>query len=80
MQAVVKGMVQVDSTTYQIVRQRRGVYDVVRILDDTRVRSFSNRPQVELTPASVDASVIREVARVAIQGAKTRWVGRLALG
>ncbi len=80
MQTVVKGMVQVCGTTYRIVRLSRGQYNVVRILDDTRVGSFSSGPSISVTPASIDAALMREIVRVAIQGAKTSWVGRGALG
>jgi hypothetical protein len=80
MQTVVKGMVQVAGTTYRIVRVTRGKYNVVRILDDVSVGSFSNGPTVELAPNGIDATLLREIVRVAIQGAKTSWVGRLALG
>ena len=80
MQTVVKGMVQVAGTTYRIVRVSRGQYEVVRILDDTPVGAFSNGPTVEVLPDGIDASLMREIVRVAIQGAKTSWVGRLALG
>jgi hypothetical protein len=80
MQTVVKGMVQVAGTTYRIVRLQRGQYNVVRILDDVRVGGFSNGPVVELAPNGIEPALMREIARVAIQGAKTSWVGRLALG
>ena len=80
MQTVVKGMVQVAGTTYRIVRVKRGQYNVVRILDDTPVGVFSNGPTVEVEPTGIDAALMREIVRVAIQGAKTSWVGRLALG
>lgn len=80
MQTVVKGMVQVAGTTYRIVRVRRGQYNVVRILDDMPVGAFSNGPTVEVSPDGIDARLMREIVRVAIQGAKTSWVGRLALG
>jgi len=80
MQTVVKGMVQVAGTTYRIVRIRRGEYNVVRILDDVPVGAFSNGPTVEITAHSIDSALMREIVRVAIQGAKTSWVGRLALG
>jgi hypothetical protein len=79
MQTVVKGMVQVAGTTYRIIRLRRGQYDVVRILDDQRVGQFSTGTSVEVSPELVDYGVLREIARVAVQGAKTSWVGRLAL-
>jgi hypothetical protein len=79
MQTVVKGMVQVDGTTYRIVRLRRGEYDVVRILDDRRVGRFSTGSSFAVQPELIDYSLLREIARVAVQGAKTSWVGRLAL-
>ena len=79
MQTVVKGMVQVAGTTYRIVRVQRGQYNVVRILDDTSVGGFSNGPTVAVAPNGIDATLMREIVRVAIQGAKTSWVGRLAL-
>lgn len=76
---VVKGMVQVAGTTYRIVRLKHGQYNVVRILDDARVGSFSNGSAIQVTPDGIDATLLREIVRVAIQGAKTSWVGRLAL-
>lgn len=80
MQTVVKGMVQVAGATYRIVRVKRGEYNVVRILDDVRVGSFSNGSTIEVTPDGIPAALMREIVRIAIQGAKTSWVGRLALG
>jgi hypothetical protein len=80
MQTVVKGMVQVAGTTYRIVRVSRGQYNVVRILDDMPVGAFSNGPTVEVNPDGIDVLLMREIVRVAMQGAKTSWVGRLALG
>ena len=80
MQTVVKGMVQVAGTTYRIVRVTRGQYKVVRILDDAAVGVFSNGPTVGLEPNGIDRALLREIMRVAVQGAKTSWVGRLALG
>ena len=80
MQTVVKGMVQVAGTTYRIVRVQRGQYNVVRILDDAAVGVFSNGPTVEIAANGIDTALMREIVRVAIQGAKTSWVGRLALG
>ena len=79
MQTVVKGMVQVAGTTYRIVRVKRGHYNVVRILDDRPVGAFSNGPTIEISATGIDNALIREIVRVAIQGAKTSWVGRLAL-
>ncbi len=75
---VVKGMVQVEGTTYRIVRVKRGHYNVVRVLDDVSVGSFSAGKDFTLDPVGIEAELLREIARVAIQGAKTTWVGRLA--
>ena len=78
MQIVVKGMVQVSGTTFRIVRLTRGHYDVVRILDDTRIGSFWCEPSLAVSE-SPHAELLREVARCAIQGGKCTWVGRLDL-
>ena len=78
MQAVVKGMVQVAGTTFRIVRIQRGHYEVVRILDDARLGSFWNEPNFAVSE-STDQELLREVARCAIQGGKTTWMGRLDL-
>jgi hypothetical protein len=78
MALVVKGMVQVAGTTYRIVRIKRGHYSVVRVLDDVAVGSFSAGKSFEMVSAGIDAELLREIARVAIQGAKTTWVGRIA--
>lgn len=80
MDTIVKGMIQVAGTTYRIVRLRRGEYNVVRVLDDMLVGGFTSVPQIEVRAETVDASLMREIARVAIQGAKTSWVGRALLG
>lgn len=78
MALVVKGMVQVAGTTYRIVRVKRGQYNVVRVLDDVGVGTFSAGKTFEMTPLGIDDELLREIARVAIQGAKTTWVGRIA--
>ena len=78
MQVIVKGMVQVAGTTFRIVRIQRGHYEVVRILDDTRLGSFWCEPRFAISE-SANAELLREVARCAIQGGKTTWAGRLDL-
>ena len=78
MQIVVKGMVQFAGTTFRIVRIERGHYEVVRILDDTRLGSFWCEPAFAVSE-SEDRALLREVARCAIKGGKTTWVGRLDL-
>ena len=72
---VVKGMIQVAGTTYRIVRLKRGRYDVVRVLDDVLVGGFTSAPHVQLHADGIDDALMREIARVAIQGAKTSWFG-----
>ncbi|HTA93218.1 MAG TPA: hypothetical protein VK745_26750 [Polyangiaceae bacterium] len=78
MALVVKGMVQVAGTTYRIVRIKRGQYNVVRVLDDVGVGTFSAGKSFEMAPLGIDVELMREIARVAIQGAKTTWAGRIA--
>ena len=78
MQVVVKGMVQVAGTTFRIVRIEPGHYEVVRILDDTRLGSFWCEPTFAVSD-SFNRDLLREVARCAIKGGKTTWVGRLDL-
>ncbi len=75
----VKGMVQVAGKTYRIVRLAPGQYEAVRILDDVRVGTFRSAPQLEITSVHIEQAVMREIARAAIQGAKTSWIGRLDL-
>ncbi|HEY8942949.1 MAG TPA: hypothetical protein VIM73_01755 [Polyangiaceae bacterium] len=77
MQAV-KGMVQVQGRTFRIVRIARGRYEVVRILDDKCMGTFSSEPTLTIEPCE-HQDLVREVARTAIQGGKTSWVGRAAL-
>ena len=80
MDKIVKGMVQVAGTTYRIVRLRRGQYHVVRVLDDRSVGEFTSAPRLEIQPVGIEAGLLREIARVAVQGAKTSWIGPIALG
>lgn len=80
MDKIVKGMIQVAGTTYRIVRLKRYQYNVVRVLDDVIVGGFTSAPQIEVRPEAIDAALMLEIARVAIQGAKTSWVGRALLG
>lgn len=80
MQSVIKGMVQVAGSTYRIVRVERGGYGVVRILNDQHVASITARPAEAVATNGIEPALLREIRRVAIQGAKTSWVGHLALG
>ncbi|HEY6078606.1 MAG TPA: hypothetical protein VIW29_07375 [Polyangiaceae bacterium] len=74
----VKGMVQVSGVTYRIVRVERGMYDVIRILDDQNVGRFRTIPRVEVTSAVAPAETIAEIAKAAVKWGKTSWVGRLS--
>jgi hypothetical protein len=79
MHAVVKGMVQVHSVTYRIVRVSAGQYDVVRVLDDACVGRFSLGTRREPIIEGDAPEVIREVARAALQGGRTTWAPRRLL-
>jgi hypothetical protein len=74
---VVKGMVQVAGTTYRVVRLGEGQYEVIRLLDDVRVGTFRSLPPVTVQVQGIDEPLMQAIARAAIQGAKTSWVGRL---
>lgn len=74
----VKGMVQVAGITYRIVRVERGMYDVVRILDDQRVGQFRTIPRVEVVASSTADETMAEIAKAAVKWGKTSWVGRLS--
>ncbi|HEY3495539.1 MAG TPA: hypothetical protein VGK73_12670 [Polyangiaceae bacterium] len=73
----IKGMVQVSGNTYRIVRVSQAMYEVIRVLDDTCVGAFRSGPSIEVTPRDIDGTLLREIARTAIKGAKTSYVGRL---
>ncbi len=76
MQTAVKGMIQVQSITYRIVRMQKGTYQVIRLLDDTSVGTFSLAPRAEALCEGERPDLIREIARAALQGARTSWAPR----
>ncbi len=76
MQTAVKGMVQVKSVTYRIVRVHAGRYEVVRLLDDARIGAFSVGAHAQALCDSTAPELIREIARAALQGGRTTWVPR----
>ncbi len=76
MQTAVKGMIQVHSVTYRIVRVRPGHYDVVRVLDDVRIGSFALGTSKEPIIAGDAQDILRAVARAALQGGRTTWAPR----
>ena len=75
--ATVRGMVQVGGTTYRVVRVEAGHYEVIRLLDDVRVGAFRSSPSLEVMPSGIERAELVMIARAAVQGAKTSWVGRL---
>ena len=77
MQTSVKGMVQLNGVTYRIVRMRAGQYDVVRLLDDERIGMFALGGNMGLSLDGSSPEIIREVARMALQGGRTSWKPRL---
>jgi hypothetical protein len=79
MQTIVKGMVQVQSVTYRIVRVQRGQYEVIRLLDDARVGAFSLGAHAEAHCDGAASELVREIARAALQGGRTSWTPRRAL-
>ena len=73
---ITKGMVQVHSVTYRIVRLRAGQYDVVRLLDDVSVGTFSLGREEEAVFQGDAPDIVREVARAALRGGRTTWEPR----
>jgi len=71
MSAKVKGMVQLEGLTYRIVRVAQGSYNVVRIHDDSDVGSFRTGPGLPVEPRQVEPAVLVQIARMAVQSAKT---------
>jgi len=72
----VKGMVQVEGTTFRIERAEPGRYDVFRIVDDVCVGSFQTSP-VKVLVHHVDYELMREIALAAVHEGKISWVHRL---
>jgi hypothetical protein len=73
----VKGMVLVGGKTYRIVRLEPGQYEVVRILDDARVGTFSTQPKLSVTSHIIELTLMTQIARSALMGGKLSWIGRL---
>jgi hypothetical protein len=71
MSTKVKGMVQLEGLTYRIVRVAQGSYNVVRIHDDSDVGSFRTGPGLPVEPRQIEPAVLMQIARMAIQSAKT---------
>jgi hypothetical protein len=72
----IKGMVSVAGKSYRIVRIGTGHYAVVRILDDRQVGSFRTTPRLAVLAEHIEANLLDTIARVAVQLAKTSWIGQ----
>ena len=72
----IRGMVQVAGVTYRIVRVRAREYEVVRVLDDTRIGTFSLATAPAFSAEENALDIVKSVARAALQGARTSWVPR----
>jgi hypothetical protein len=73
-------MVQVSGATYRVVRMAQGQYDVIRILDDTRVGSFKTIPKLEAVGDGVDDALMAQIARAAVRGARATWARKAVPG
>jgi hypothetical protein len=73
----VKGMVAVAGRTYRIVRIEAGHYAAVRLLDDVQVGTFHSYPKLAVYPTQIESALLLAIARQAIHGAKTSWVGSI---
>lgn len=71
----VTGMVQVAGTTYRIVRMGRGVYEVIRILDDSSVGTFECGRPLAVSPRGIASAELRQIASTAVRCARTSWRG-----
>lgn len=71
------GMISVFGKTYRIMLVNAGLYDAVRLLDDVRVGSFADGPRLSVHSSAGDETLLRQIARVAKQAAKTRWTSSL---
>ena len=60
--------------TYRIERTEPHCYSVVRLLDDTEVGTFRTRPQLRITGAQIDLTLLRDVMRAALRSARTSAV------
>ena len=73
---IAKGMIQFDGRTYRIERVMPHIYEAVRLLDNVVAGWFTSDLSV-IAPHAIDLFTLRGVARLAVQQAKTSWVGRL---
>jgi len=71
-------MLQVKGVTYRIERTEPHCYSVVRLLDDTEVGTFRTLPQLRITGAQIELTLLRDVMRAALRSARTSAVMHVA--
>jgi hypothetical protein len=72
----IKGMVQVQGTTYRVARLNAGTYEIVRICDEVTAGRFSCVPRLQVTALAVDEQLMKQLATTAVQRGRTTWIGR----
>ena len=73
----IKGMVEVNGTTFRIERVAACIYDVIRIRDDMNIGAFQTHPVVSVVRTTLDPAIMQSIARAAVQGGKVSWTRRL---
>src|SRR6188472_1137894 len=63
MSRISRGMLQVKGVTYRIERNEPHCYCVVRLLDDTEVGTFRTRPQLRISSAQIELTLLRDIVR-----------------
>jgi hypothetical protein len=78
MSRISRGMLQVKGVTYRIERNEPHCYCVVRLLDDTEVGTFRTRPQLRISSAQIELTLLRDIVRAALRSARTSAVMHVA--
>jgi hypothetical protein len=78
MSRISRGMLQVKGVTYRIERNEPHRYCVVRLLDDTEVGTFRTRPQLRISSAQIELTLLRDIVRAALRSARTSAVMHVA--
>jgi hypothetical protein len=73
----IKGMVEVEGTTFRIERVEDSVYEVIRLRDDVNVGAFPTSPIVSVVRSHLEPALTQTIARAAIRGGKVSWSRRL---
>jgi hypothetical protein len=71
-------MLVVGGVTYRIERTAPHCYEVVRLLDDSKVGAFRTMPRLRLEPQGIELSQLRDIVRAALRSARTSQVMHVA--